>query len=142
MKQLIQKFFTSCLAVLVLLTSTGFSVYEHVCHFTGKVQLSADVPKACCPADTPPTTNHLPVVKKAACCDTHVKVFQLEVVSGISLEKMELIPVYYGLAPFWVPSFHGGNSAILDFVEGSFWLDFIPQRTALPLFLQLLNLRI
>lgn len=140
MNQLVKKFITVNLALLVLLASTGFAVYEHVCHFTGKIQVTADIPKDCCPESKQSTDGV--AFKKAACCDTHIKVFQLDVVSQVSLDKVTLEPSLVWILPTF-PSFVGWIHAFADIsLLSEHWLKKSPSVLSLPLFLQLSNLRL
>lgn len=62
------KFRIGCLfmAFTVLLSSTGYGVFEHTCNFTQKKTISFQHEDECC--DNGDTSDTAPTFKKASCC--------------------------------------------------------------------------
>gem|GEM_PF-3881330 len=141
MKNVMQRYMAIGLAVWVLCTSTGFSLYEHVCHFTGKVQLSAEKPDMCCPVPRSSSSTDQSF-SKAACCDTHLTVIQLQAVSSPTLEKFQVPSPSIGDA-ILDGSFFFSNTARLDVLNSPFfpWVTHY-FFSHVPLFIRLANLRL
>lgn len=86
------RFFAIFMAILVLMSSTGFGLVEHSCMMRGKsVEIAAlkkaeSGCKACkpVPASEVRISSSLPVFKKKACCEESHKYHKLEVVSASS----------------------------------------------------------
>ncbi|KAB7726459.1 hypothetical protein F5984_24375 [Rudanella paleaurantiibacter] len=76
------------LALLVLLTSTGFGMVEHWCQMRGHSKSLLTVakvcPKPCQSEDGSTTTPSGPVVKKQACCKTTLSYEHLDVSSFVA----------------------------------------------------------
>lgn len=140
MKQKLQRYLALGLAVWVLCTSTGISLYEHICHFTGKVELSAELPEMCCPK--PKSTAGDNTYSKGSCCETQLTLIQLKAVSLTSLEKVQVpAPSAWLLT---TPSYFLDPQPIFSWFA---WT--LPQVTGLPplrqvlsIFLRVANLRL
>ena len=77
------RIFCCWLAVLVLLSSTGFGMVEHWCQMRGHTKtllvLDNNCPKSCQADDTPMPVSGESVVKRSPCCKTSLTYEHLDV---------------------------------------------------------------
>ena len=90
MRLLARKMLTLLMAVLVLVTSTGFGVAEHTCAFKGKSKHFVFENASCqsCPASKPAKSAENTQIKKTACCGLQLKYEKVDVSAHFSFKNI------------------------------------------------------
>ncbi len=105
-----QKSVTVFMAMLLLVSSTGFSITEHQCLVRGKsMQLLPAKSKGCkgcrLPAPRQGDSRQQVVIKKSHCCKDESRYEKLEVVSSSSQWLVKFIKTIAGATPFCSEAF-------------------------------------
>ena len=91
MRPLARKMLTLLMAVLVLVTSTGFGVAEHSCAFKGKSKYLIFENTSCqsCPTSKVSRSSENTQIKKSACCDTQLKYEKVDTSAHFSVKDTQ-----------------------------------------------------
>lgn len=125
MRLLARKMLTLLMAVLVLVTSTGFGVAEHTCAFKGKSKHFIFEETTCqsCPASKPAKSAENTQIKKTACCGLQLKYEKVDVSTHFTAKTSVVNYEYLHTTSFLHradfaslnPSFLSVSSALVSF---------------------------
>lgn len=102
MKRGILQIGTLLMVANLLLSSIGFSYYEHLCHFSGKSEIRVDNPSTCCekPVKEGNDTAQNPHIKASDCCSIDLKIVQVDAASLVQTWKAQFQSVLFILPDF------------------------------------------
>lgn len=88
MKRLLQNFTSILLAVVLFITTSGFSIYSHLCTISGDKDYSVSQLEPCCSSDAQQSSAD---IQKESCCQTDHQFIKLEV--NASQVNKDILPV-------------------------------------------------
>lgn len=118
MKRLLQNFTSILLAVVLFITTSGFSIYSHLCTISGDKDYSVSQLEPCCSSDTQQSSADF---QKESCCQTDHQLIKLEV-NAPQINK-DILPVLVGHY-FAIPEYQANLSSCRD--QGIFLFENLP----------------